>query len=515
MPARYYLGIDVGTYESKGVLTDRNGRILADARIAHELSFPQPGWAEHDADATWWHDFVYLCHELVKQAGVSPGEIAGVGCSAIGPCVLPVDSDGHPLRPAILYGIDTRAAQEVEFLNQHLGADWLINETGTLLSSQAAGPKVLWIRRHEPEIWDRTWKIMTATSYLVFRLTGRVVIDYYTATAYGPLYNINQNVWDPKGVSPICNRDLLPDLEWSTSLAGRISEKAAGETGLAAGTPIMVGTCDAAAEAISAGVTSPGDTMLMYGSTMFFIEITDALPHGGGLWPAVFLEPNSFAVAAGMSTTGAITRWFRDNFGQPEMNAETAGGENAYAALSALASQIPPGSEGLLVLPYFSGERTPINDPLARGVIAGLTLAHSRGHVYRAILEGIAYGVRDNLEALTESGTPPKRLVAIGGGTKNRLWLQIVSDVSGQTQYVQSTPGACYGDAFLAAVGTGAFSGAEQIEAWLESPLVVEPNLEAHAAYQEFYTLYRPLYHTTRDVAHALAQLGSRSQERG
>ncbi len=505
----YLLGIDIGTYESKGVLTDAQGHIIARAATPHQLAIPQPGWAEHDADAVWWHDFVLLAKELLRQSGVGPTDIASIGCSAIGPCVLPVDATGKPLRPAILYGIDTRAADEVNELTQALGEAWLIQKTGSALSSQAAGPKILWLQRHEPALWARTARVMTSTSYLVYKLTGRVVIDHYTATTYGPLYNLQQNRWEPRGLALVCEPNRLPELDWTTAIAGQVTPEAAQQTGLAVGTPVIVGTADAASEAVSAGVVAPGDTMLMYGSTLFFIEVCAKLPRGGLLWPAVSLQPNRYVLAAGMSTTGALTRWFRDELGGVERMQEERGGPNAYAALAEAASQIAPGAEGLLLLPYFSGERTPINDPLARGVIAGLTLSHSRAHIYRALLEGVAYGIRHNLEALAAAGEPPQRLVAIGGGVQNQLWLQIVSDVTGQAQVVRTTPGAAYGNSFLAGVGVGLFADIDAIQDWLgPTEQIIQPNPALKTHYDQYYQLYQTLYTSTRPVTHALAQLG-------
>ena len=501
----YLLGIDVGTHESKGVLVDRDGRMVAASSVPHRTDMPRPGWAEHDADGVWWHDLVTLARELPERAAVSPRDVAAVGCSAIGPCVLPVDGSGRPLRPAILYGIDTRASDEVRDLTCELGEEWILRETGSALSSQAAGPKILWIRRHEPEIWARTRRVMTSTSYLVFRLTGRVAIDHYTAAAYGPLYNLHGRDWDDRALALVCERALLPDLDWSAAIAGAVSRAAASETGLVEGTPVIVGTADAASEATAAGVLDPGDTMLMYGSSMFFIQVCSRLPASRVQWPTVYLEPGMYALAGGMSTTGALMSWFRDEFAPEAVEAQRQGGPNAYETLAQQAAGTPRGAGGLLALPYFSGERTPVNDPGARGVIAGLTLSHGRGHVYRALLEGIAYGIRQNLEAMEEAGTPARRLVAIGGGVRNSLWLQIVSDVSGREQAVQTTPGASYGDAMLAAVGIGLMSSLGETRRWVAPAPVVRPDDEAFTFYDERYPLYRQLYERTADIAHALA----------
>lgn len=506
----YFLGIDIGTYESKGVIAERSGRVLAQAVRPHGLSIPKPGWAEHDADGVWWSDFCHLSRELLQKSGVSPKSIAGVAASAIGPCMLPVDREGRPLRPAILYGIDTRTHQEIEELNQLFGPEKIRTACGSYLSSQAVGPKILWFRKNEPDLYARTARVMTATSYLVMKLTGRVVMDYYTAGSWHPLLNLRTLQWDPEFAAPICPVEMLPDLDWSPRVAGRVTAAAARETGLAEGTPVAVSTVDAAAEGVSCGVTSPGDLMLMYGTTLFFIHVTEQYTPTAELWPLVYLEPGSWAQAAGMATTGALTRWFRDQLGTPEVEAERAGGENAYAALARLAAGSPIGSRGLVTLPYFSGERTPINDPMARGVIAGLTLSHTRGDIYRSILEGTAYGVKHHLEAMEATGCHPRRLVAVGGGTRNDLWLQIVSDVTGQPQEVPAlTIGASYGDAFLAATAVGMYNRLEDVHQWVQVARTVTPNPEATSLYQPYYAVYRKLYPDIQEELHRLAELSN------
>jgi xylulokinase len=504
----HFMGIDIGTYESKGVLTDGSGHVVARAAIGHELSIPRPGWAEADAETVWWSDFAGLARKLVASSGVKPSSIAAVGASAIAPCVLAVDEAGHPLRPGIMYGIDTRASSEVEELTRTLGEEWIVRHTGSALSSQAAGAKVLWIRRHEPEVWARTARVMTASSWLVYRLTGRVVMDHYTANAWGPLYDLHERAWSEKALGLVCPAGVLPELDWSTAVAGRVTERASRETGLASGTPVTVGTADAAAEAVSGGVLEPGDTMLMYGSSMFFIEICRSLPRSRDLWPSVYLTPGSWAMAAGMSTAGSLTRWFRDQFAPVELDAEKAGGAKAYQALAELAATVPEGSQGLLFLPYLSGERTPLNDPWARGIVAGLSLSHTRAHVYRSLLEGLAFGIRHNLEAMAEAGEEPRRLVAVGGGTRNELWLQIVSDASGREQHVVREGGAAQGDALLGALAVGAVDGMAAGRAWVPQARVIAPRAEATKRYESLYPLFRELYRSSRAVVHALARTG-------
>ncbi|TVR04407.1 MAG: sugar kinase [Spirochaetaceae bacterium] len=511
------LGIDIGTYSSKAVLIDSAGVVRAEAQTPHDMSIPAPGRAEHDAESVWWRDLVLLCRKILEQGArnpaVSPSAIDAVAVSAIGPCVLPVDRNGVPLRPAILYGVDTRAHTQIDRLNRHFGADWIMEQSGTALSSQSAGPKIRWIRDEEPHVAERTWKYMTSTTYLVYRLTGSVVIDHYTAAFFDPLYDLKRREWSAGTGREICTPDTLPDLMWTTETAGTITKEAAAETGLPEGIPVTAGTADAASEAISAGVFEPGNTMLMYGSSMFLIAVKDRLPTPGIFWSAPFLFPNTFALAAGMATTGSLTQWFRTNFAHQEVAAEASGGVSAYQALASAAESIPPGSDGLISLPYFSGERTPINDPDARGLIAGLNLTTTRAHVYRSLLEGVAYGIRHNLEEMAgDGGRTDTTLTAVGGGTQNRLWLQIVSDVLGQTQVVRRSIGAAFGDALLAALSVGAVGTVGELSRWISKPELVTPNAHCTRIYDQFYPLFRELYSRSAPVVHAVARLTHHGQ---
>ncbi len=502
------LGIDIGTYESKGVVSTTAGDVVASASIGHELSIPRQGWAEHDAEGVWWHDFVTLCRRLLETPGIDAAQIVGVGVSAIAPCVLPVDRQGIPLRPGILYGVDTRASEEIRELEEILGRDAIFANSALHLSSQAAGPKICWIRKNEPEVWAKTAMILTGSAYLVFKLTGEYVIDIYTATAYAPMFDIRNAAWNPEFSEPVTPLDRLPRLMWSVDVAGNVTAEAARQTGLLTGTPVIAGTADAASEALSAGLSKAGDLMVMYGSSMFFIQKTDKLVATEDMWGAAFLEPDTYAVAAGMSTSGSLTRWFRDNLAQEVVAAEEIDGTNSYQALAALAAGSPPGARGLVILPYFSGERTPINDPDARGLILGLTLSHSKADLYRAVLEGVGYGIRHNIDAMRAEGVSPRRILAVGGGTKNPLWLQIVSDIAGIEQYVPDQNfGAAYGDAFMAGVGVKLFPDTKHTADWIQYKKVVKPDPSTHERYEPYYRIYRQLYIDTAAAMHQLAQM--------
>ena len=492
------LGIDVGTYSSKGVLVTPAGEVLKQHVVPHKMDIPYPGWAEQDADKVWWADVVAICQVLLDGSPYSGDDVAGVAVSAIGPCLLPLDEEGRPLRKGILYGVDTRAGEEIDILNEQLGEETIFEFSGMALTSQAIGPKILWLQRHEPEVWAKTAHLTTASSYLVYRLTKEWVMDKHTASHYMPLIDIETLEWSPRFEAAVAPLTLLPRLAWSDELAGEITPEAAEETGLKAGTPVAVGAVDALSEALSVGVTEPGDLMVMYGSTTFFILVLTQPVPDVRTWTTAGAFAGQYALAAGMSTTGSLTRWFRDNFAQeyPE--------DEAYAKLFDGAKTIAPGSEGLLLLPYFSGERTPINDPRAKGVIAGLTLSHTREHLFRATLEGVGFGIRQNIEAFRDLGAPPKRVVAVGGGTQGDTWVQLVTDISKTPQVVpKETIGASYGDAFLAGLATGLVNR-DDLSAWVGETRTVEPNKALASRYDALFEQYKALYEATKGVVHKL-----------
>ncbi|NGQ91710.1 FGGY-family carbohydrate kinase [Rhodobacter sp. HX-7-19] len=486
------LGIDIGTFESKGVLVDGTGRIVATATRPHRMLVPRPGWAEHRAEEDWWGDFVHITRALLAESGVAATDIACVAASAIGPCMLPVDADGAPLMNGVLYGVDTRAAVEIEDLTTRIGADRIMQVCGNALTSQSVGPKILWLKNRQPELYARTAKVLTSTSYITWKLTGEYVIDHYTAANFSPLYDVNALAWTDALAPDILPLEKLPRLMWSTDIAGHVTAAAAAETGLAIGTPVTCGTIDAAAEAVSVGVQRPGEMMMMYGSTIFIIQVTSDPVRDARLWYAPWLWPGMHASMAGLATSGTLTHWFRDQFAR----------DTSFGNLAAEAAASPKGAKGLICLPYFSGERTPIHDPLAKGAFFGLDLTHTRGDMFRAVLEGIASGTAHVLDTYRALGAFPDRILAVGGGTKNAVWMQATSDIGGAGQIVcEKTVGASYGNAFLAATAVGK-ALPDQIVEWNPVARTVRP--ETVAAYARQYPLFKRLYAQTRDIAHEL-----------
>ena len=501
MSGRCLLGVDIGTFSSKGMLVREDGQVVAQRIVEHSLDIPGPGRAEHDPDKVWWRDFLLICSDLMHDWDIDANAIAAVGISTISPAIVVVDDAGRALRPAILYGIDTRATQEITELQGH---------TGAKLSTQSASPKVMWIRRNEPEVWARTRFVLNGSGYLNLRLTGECTIDVYDASAFAPFFDTDALRWSPDLAPIVAPVEMMPRPTWTCEIVGHVTPEAARETGLAEGTPVITGTADAAAEAVSAGLGTPGDMMVMYGSSTFFILRTETLRTPRGFWASRFVEKDTYVVAGGTATAGSLTRWFRDNFAIGELLAERNGGVSAYTVLGDLASGSPPGARGLVALPYFSGERTPVNDPHARGVLFGLTLGHGRADVYRALLESVGYAIRHNIEALAAESCMARKIIAVGGGSLNQVWMQIVSDIAGITQEMHMPQlGASYGDAFLAGIGVGMFSSTRDMSHWTGESKLVIPRGDIHHVYGNYYRIYRELYERNAVAMHDLARLSS------
>jgi xylulokinase len=486
------LGLDIGTASSQAVLAQPSGLVVASAQQPHRTAMPRPGWAEHDAEDVWWRDFRALCDAVLSPQ--TRNDLAAVCVSGIGPCLLPCDSELRPLRPAILYGIDGRAREEIEELDDRYGREAILRRSGSALSSQAIGPKLLWLQRHEPEIWARTSGWYMASSFIVARLTGEYVLDHHSASQCDPLYDLEAGEWAADWAAELSAGVPLPRLHWPTEVVGEITAAVARSSGLPAGVPVLAGTIDAWAEAASVGVRQAGDAMLMYGSTMFAVTVTERPLRHPKLWSTTGIEPGRPCVAAGMATSGSLTEWLRE-----------LGGDLAIEKLVEEAAAAPPGANGLLALPYFAGERSPRFDPRARGAIVGLTLSHGRPHVARAIYEATAFGVRHNLETIVAAGASPQRLVAVGGGTAAGFWPQIVSDVAGVEQTLPvHTIGASYGDALMAGIGIGLL---DRDADWTVARQTIRPRERHRDLYDHLYDLYLDLYASTADICHQLADL--------
>ncbi|MFQ5485695.1 MAG: FGGY-family carbohydrate kinase, partial [Desulfobacterales bacterium] len=319
---------------------------------------------------------------------------------------------------------------------------------------------------------------------------GRYTLDIYNGIGYAPIFDLEKRGWDPSLAGPITEMNKLPELLWSRQVAGEITQKAAELTGLPPGVPVVTGTTDAASEALGAGVEKTGDMMMMYGSSNFFILKTENLQPVRSFWASNFLEPGSFVLTGGMSTVGSMFKWFGETF----PGRSVAEWEN-------LASESPPGAGGITSLPYFAGERTPLHDPGAKGVFFGMSLSNTPGDLYRSLQEAVGYGIRHNIEEMEKAGAHSDRIMAIGGASQSRQLMQIITDITGCPQNLpRQKLGACFGDAFLAAVGSNYFHSINEINRWVLMEEEITPSVKFKSIYDEGYERYRELYNSTRPL---------------
>lgn len=500
---RLYLGVDVGTSSTKATALNRHGAVVATAAVPHDVRRPRPGWFEHDARQVWWLNVAAVLRRLLSAL---PGDssVQALGLTCCGPCLVPVDHDGRPVGPGILYGVDSRATSQVQRLERELGADRIRADFEMPLTSQSVGPKIDWLAEVEPAIYAETAHLLTINSFTAWHLTGEMRIDHHQAAYFAPYYRAGR--WDPThDRTGVCDR--LPTLAWSEEVVGAVSAAAAAETGLPEGLPVIIGSSDGVTAAYGAGAIEEGSAVLNYGSTLGLTAMTGRAIGTGGVWRTPGAKAGQTSLVAGLATSGALLTWFIDRFA-PELAQDPVA---SYRALAAEAELSPPGASGLLLLPYFAGERTPIYDPGAAGVLLGLRLDHKRGDHYRAILEGTAFGARHLLAEFATMGVQVNRLCAVGGGTGSRLWQQIVADVTGVPQeVVASRGGAAAGAALLAALGSG------QLDAPWSPPIaqaseIFRPRDALRSLYDQRYGLFREAYERTRPLIAGLAATDDRA----
>lgn len=511
---KYFMGIDIGTSESKGVLINDSFQVVVTASTPHETDNPKQGYFEHDAEEVWWKDFCILSRALVEKAGIKPEEVACVGPSTLGTCCVPVDRNNRPLRKAILYGVDNRGLEMVPAVEEYFGAEKAKAVLGGAFRSDSVALKILWIRRNEPEVFEKTHKFLSGTGFLVAKLTGEYKMDRAILVgSFRPMYTEDGKVI-PEMCEPFCLPEQLPESEMVANVAGYITEKAAEETGLAAGTPVTTGTGDSTAESIGGGLVIPGKCLFQFGSTLFFFYAIDHMVRDGDVSTGRFTVPGLYSIGGGTNAAGALTKYIRDKFYWDAVEAENAGGPNAYAVMAEEAGRIPAGSEGLVMLPYILGERSPIYDSRAKGMLIGLTDKHTRHHINRAALEAVAYTVRQHVEKWAAAGAPLKSIKAAGGGTKNRVWMQMTADVTGlPVELSADYQTASYGDAMMAAIGEGTFAGFEEMAAAMPKNTVIEPDMEKHKLYDELYHIYDELYQANKGFMHRIDAFQNRTDK--
>lgn len=481
------LGVDVGTTACKAVLLDDRAQIIAEADHPHDLVCLHPGWAEEDPE-DWWRGAVAAVGQAL--AGRDPSRVHALGVSGMVPALVLLDDEGNPIRRSIQQN-DARAVDEIRFCKESLPEADLFRRTGATWNQQVIPPKLLWIKRHEPEAWDRIRRICGSYEHLTHRLTGAVYTEANWALEAG-MWDALEEAW----YQPVLDLVDLPagalaPVRRAHEIVGEVTGSAARKAGLRAGTPMVAGSADHIAAALAAGLSAQGQAVLKFGGAGDFLYAVDAFRPLRELFIDYHDLPGLFVINGCMATSGSLVKWFRDRF-HPGAS---------YGDLDLAASAVQPGCDGLVLLPYFLGEKTPLHDPEARGTVLGLTLSHTPAHIYRAILEGVAFAFRHHVEVLESAGHPITRFYMMDGGARSALWRQITASVLGREvcHLEGGHAGSAYGVAFVAGVAAGMWPW-ESIRDQIKIEGVTKPDRTAISVYEDTYGIYREAYRRLKDL---------------
>jgi sugar (pentulose or hexulose) kinase len=504
------LGIDYGTGGAKACIIDDQGNVLSYAYREYPIITEKPGWSEHDP-VLYWKIACELIRECISKAKINPGEIKGIGTSSALPSMVMVDKNHNPINNA--YNLmDRRATREVQWLKDNIGEDRIFQISGNRLDDHPGIVNLVWEKNNRPGDYKRIYKALTIDGYIRLKLTGESSMSYSAAAFYGVGYNIRTGEFDNKIMDEIgIDISLIPQAFPCEEIIGEVSKKAAEETGLAAGIPVAAGQVDFNAGCISGGVIHEGEINMNLGTCGNFGIIHRDTNFSKSMIACAYTidTRNNYITIPTTTTGGQLLRYMRDNFSQVEMEMEKLTGVSSYDFLTMQAEKVIPGSEGLIVLPYLMGERTPIWDVYARGVILGLSLSHTKAHLVRAMMESVAYALYDSFRLIKDTGKKIKYPMVLNeGGAKSRLWRRIITDVFNiPTVLVKSRVGAPYGDAILAGVSSGVFKDFNIAKQKVEYVEPMEPDETNHGIYMEYFKLYKKVYEHIKEDFRDLARL--------
>lgn len=489
----FALGLDIGTTSTGGILLSLPGQIVASASRPVTLLSPHGGWAEEDP-AQWWDNVVAIIAELRTASGVPAEAIKAIGVTGMLPAVVLLDRAGAVLRPSIQQS-DGRCGAEVAELRAELDEAAFLEHAGNGINQQLVTAKLRWIERHEPDVFSRIETVMGSYDYINFRLTGTRTIEHNWALEAGFVDVKNHRLDATLIAHAHVARSAIPAMVTSTQIAGQVTPEAATRTGLAPGTPVVGGAADMIASALGAGVVAAGDVLLKFGGAIDILTATDQIRPDARLYLDYHLIPKLFMPNGCMATGGSALNWFIDKFAGGEVLAAKAAGVSIHARMDKLAEGRPAGSDGLTILPYFLGEKTPIHNPAARGVFEGLTLSHDLGHLWRALLEAYAFAIRHHVDVLRDMGHRCEHFIVSDGGSQSLVWMQIVADVlQAPVQRLTGHPGSSAGAAWTAAMGVGLVDNWSGIKRFVTFAELLQPNRANAAVYEAGYRHYRDLY---------------------
>jgi xylulokinase len=494
MEKKHLITIDVGTSSTKTSLWTETGQFVAHACQEYVLCRPRPLWAEIDANI-WWQAVCTTIQEVLLKNNVSPTTIAGIGIDGIGWTLIPLDKTGDPLRPAMIW-MDRRAEKETTWLKSLAGTDYFVNINANPLDAAYITPKLVWLKQNQPDIFNSTFKFLEATGFIVSRFTDEFVCDFTQAYGYH-FFDIRNEEWDHEAARKIgIPIEKLPRLCCSTDVIGYVTEKAAKQTGLVAGVPVIAGCLDAVAGALGSGVVRPGQTNEQGGQAGGFSISLDRILVEPRLIFSHHVIPGQFLLQAGTVGGGSLG-WFRDQFGQMEVNLAGHLGINPFELMSMQVEKSKPGAGGLIFLPYMAGERTPLWSSLPRAVFFGLSYSTSRADILRAIMEGCAFAVYDNLQIAAQHGVVIDEFLGSGGAAQSAVWCQIKADIYGKPFIIARRSdggegGHNLGLFALTAFGIGLSTNiADTVSSLLPNRQVFEPSLANNAIYRELFDVYR------------------------
>ncbi len=495
---KYILAHDTGTGGDKAVLCDLRGKVLFSAYQAYEISYPNPEWVEQDPDELWMA-VAATTRKVIQDSGIDPDEILGVGVSAQMWNTLPVDDKGTPLMPMMSW-LDLRSVRQADRVLTGDNPSFLYQHTGNIPTAKDSIPKILWLKEERPDIWNRTACLMDCKEYILFKLTGKMAIDYVGASVYF-LFDPVKKQWSEE----VCNRlgipmEKLPKAFPCTDIIGEITEEAAKITGLKPGTPVVICAGDVAVAQSGAGANQEGKVHLCIGTATWIGVSTSTFRNDPvkPLWGLCHIDPNKYIIAGEMETGGGALMWFRDVLCKEEKLRTTHIGRSTYELISMMAEEVPAGSDKLIFLPWLSGERAPVLDHYARGGYIGLSMSHTKSHMARAVMEGVAYHLRWICETMEQVGFKIDSFNGIGGGCNSRIWTQIISDITGRKMNVVSNhlEAGAAGAALAVAVGMGVYSSMDEVDRLVEIKRVVEPQATDQHRYDDLYHVYRDIYST-------------------
>jgi xylulokinase len=504
---KHFLGIDIGTSGAKVLALAEDGSIAAIAQQEYPLSTPQPLWAEQDPQL-WWDATQNCIKKVLLQ--IPTADIAAVGLTGQMHGLVMLDKNGDVLRPAILW-CDQRTALQCTEITETVGAETLIAETCNPVLTGFTAPKILWVCQHEPRIYEQTAMMLLPKDYIRWKLCGAFATEVSDASGTS-LLNVPQRRWSTKVLSALhIDADLLPPVYESQEISGEINAAGAEATGLLTGTPVVGGGGDQAAGAVGNGIVQSGVVSVATGTSGVVFAASDAPLVDPALRVHTFCHavPGKWHVMGVMLAAGGSLRWYRDTFCREEIAAAQHLGIDPYELITQSAATAPAGCEGLIFLPYLSGERTPHPDPLARGAFIGLTLRHTKAHIARSVLEGVTFGLRDSLEILRDMNIAPDGVRLSGGGAKSTFWRQMQADVFGcNASTVQSDEGPALGAAVLAGVGVGHFHSVEEAcTAMIKISSHIPFDATASEKYNPYYREYRTLYPALKEHFEKLGNL--------